>query len=954
MKNLLSYFILFSLLFSSVTHAQDVRTIDSLTKVLKTNISKRQQVDVYNKLANEYRYSDAAKVVDYTSKAKKIAGSINYLVGIANAQYYLGWVTMITGYYPKALQQFNLAYQTAAKANYKKGMANARNGQGVTYWHQGKYFQALDMHQQSLKIKEQIGDEKSMAGSYNNMGKVYRDQGKYPKALEMHQKALEIRKRIDDKKGMAFSYSSIGMVYYKQGNYPRALKIFQKTLKIREQIGDEWGKATSFHNIGNIYRAQEEYPKAYNAIQKGLQIAQLIGSKSIVAQGYLEWGKVALDQAKADEAKSYFKKALDLRQEMGQKGELAETLVSLGKVYFRQKKHSEAQKNLEKGVAIAQEIGNPTIIRDGSEYLVKVYQATKRFEAALKNHILFKKMGDSLFNENNIRKLASLESKRQADSLRSVQQKQKTQDAQKSNQRKQRYITALVALGSVLVLATVVLWRLYLGKQRSHGQLVRLNAELNNSNEEIRHQQKELKDQNIYLGQAYQNIRELTTIGQQITATLDLDTILQEFYQNINQLMDADNMGIGLYNAEQQLIQYRLIIEKGERKKPYTRSLNEKNQLAVWCVTNRQPILMWNVANDYSTYLDALEKSAFLPKDSDNEIPKSLMYVPLMNGDQVMGCMSVQSYQRKAYQHYHFNLLHNLAIYVVIALKNAQEYNKKQQMLHELQSTQAQLVQAEKMASLGQLTAGIAHEINNPVNFVSSNIDSLSANLKDIMTVVDAYQQLKPDNNLLDQIHSIEQLKEEVQYQEALEEMDELILGILEGSQRTAEIVKGLRLFSRIDDDIFIKTSIHTNIDTTLLMLRNQYKGRISIEKNYGQIPAIDCYPGKLNQVFMNLLANAIQAIEDEGLIRITTETKNDDYVQITIQDSGAGMTTEVQQHIFEPFFTTKAVGQGTGLGLSISLGIIEKHQGRIELESEENQGTIFKVILPIEQKKES
>ncbi|HAS40271.1 MAG TPA: hypothetical protein DCS93_07320 [Microscillaceae bacterium] len=941
------------LLLSSVTQAQNKQIIDSLKKVLKNGISKKQKVDIYNMIANEYRYANYAQVADYTSKAKKLAQNIHYLKGVTDAQYYLGWITMIKGDYPEALRQFNLAYQTATQARYKKGLANARNGQGVTYWFQGKYLLALEMYQESLNIKKQLGDEKSMAGSYNNLGKVYRDQGNYPKALKMHQQALEIRERLGDKKGMAFSYSSIGLVYYRQSEYSKALKMFQKTLKLREEIGDRWGKASCYHNIGKIYRVQGKYFKADSAIQKGQQIGRLIESKRIIAQGHLELGRVALDQNKADVAQVHFKQALDLRQKTGEKDLSAEVLINIGIAYFIQKKYLEAQNHLTKGVQEAKKTGNPVIIRDGSEYLAKTYQMMGSFEKALESHRLFKRMADSLFNKNTIRQLTLLEAQRHADSLSAVREKQKTRKAKENNQRNRNFIIALVVLGLILLLTIVVLWRLYLGKQRSHRQLVRLNTRLNNSNEEIRHQQKELKEQNIYLGQAYQNIRELTTIGQQITASLDLDTILQEFYQNINHLMDADNMGIGLYNAEHQVIHYRLIIERGQRKKPYTRSLKEKNQLAVWCITNRQPILMWNVANDYSTYLDSLEKSAFLPVDSENEIPTSLMYVPLMNGNQVLGCMSVQSYQRKAYQHYHFNLLHNLAIYVVIALKNAQEYSKKQQMLHELQNTQAQLVQAEKMASLGQLTAGIAHEINNPINFVSSNIDSLSANLKDILMVVDAYQQLKPDD-LLNQIHLIEKLKEKVQYQDALEEMDELLLGIQEGSQRTAEIVKGLRLFSRIDEDILIRTDIHTNIDTTLLMLRNQYKDRISIEKSYGQIPAIDCYPGKLNQVFMNLLANAIQAIKDKGTIHITTEIKNNDYIQVIIQDSGPGIPKEVQPHVFEPFFTTKAVGQGTGLGLSISLGIIEKHQGKIVLESEENQGTIFKVILPIEQKKES
>jgi len=267
--------------------------------------------------------------------------------------------------------------------------------------------------------------------------------------------------------------------------------------------------------------------------------------------------------------------------------------------------------------------------------------------------------------------------------------------------------------------------------------------------------------------------------------------------------------------------------------------------------------------------------------------------------------------------------------------------------LEELKATQSQLVQAEKMASLGQLTAGIAHEINNPINFVSANVEALRANLNDILSVVSAYEKKQLEND-----DAIQRLKKEVQYKEAIDEIDVLLIGIKEGSQRTTEIVKGLRLFSRLDEDFLKEIDIQENIDATLMLLNSQYQNRITIEKNYAKLPKINGYPGKLNQVFMNLLTNAIQAIEGQGTINITTSQPDPTQVQISITDSGRGMPPEAQQHIFDPFFTTKDVGEGTGLGLAIALGIVEKHQGCIEVESQEGVGTTFRLKLPIALKK--
>jgi signal transduction histidine kinase len=179
-----------------------------------------------------------------------------------------------------------------------------------------------------------------------------------------------------------------------------------------------------------------------------------------------------------------------------------------------------------------------------------------------------------------------------------------------------------------------------------------------------------------------------------------------------------------------------------------------------------------------------------------------------------------------------------------------------------------------------------------------------------------------------------------------IKETQNLFKGIVEGSSRSMQIVKDLRTFSRLDENEFKTVDIHDGINSTLLLLNHKMQNRISVHKNYGKIPHVECLPGKLNQVFMNILTNSILAIEDKGEIAIETSSM-DDKVKISIKDNGKGMPPEVREHIFEPFFTTRTVGEGTGLGLSISYSIIEEHKGVIEVYSEPDEGTEFIIILP-------
>jgi signal transduction histidine kinase/DNA-binding NarL/FixJ family response regulator len=371
------------------------------------------------------------------------------------------------------------------------------------------------------------------------------------------------------------------------------------------------------------------------------------------------------------------------------------------------------------------------------------------------------------------------------------------------------------------------------------------------------------------------------------------------------------------------------------------------------------------------TYLNPVAEKLF-----PDMVAKGLEH-PLLNGQEIMSAVSAKDGQREAVRETVVgDITYELHVYYVeesklirinvldISWRKRAETEARQHMLEltkvnadlrELNSrfmqAQSQLMQSEKMASIGMLAAGVAHEINNPIGYVQSNLNTLETYIKKFLAVLDAYERVElsiPDRSEL--FAGVAELKEGGDITYLKRDVLALLAESHEGVDRVKKIVLNLKDFSRIDaEEKWVEEDIHRGLDSTLSMIWNELKYKCEVKKEYAVLPPVECLLPELNQVFMNLLVNAAQAIETRGTITIRTGSR-DGQVWIEIADTGKGIPPEDLNRIFEPFFTTKPVGKGTGLGLSVSFSIVQKHHGKIEVESTPGKGAVFRVILPVKQ----
>ncbi|MEO7445468.1 MAG: tetratricopeptide repeat protein, partial [Ferruginibacter sp.] len=639
-----------------------------------------------------------------------------------------------------------------------------------------------------------------------------------------------------------------------------------------------------------VYLNDGQLDKAYETYIECLRISEQ-SSENMKGQALYGIGDILVRQNRLDEAKEYFLQSLTVLKGTDKVAE-ANSLLHLGKLFLRQEDSKQAKEYFLEALSAAEEVKAKGLIYKSHEALAELFEKEEDIKSFVKHYKLYHKYRSEVFKDEQ--------------------------------ENKQKYLNIQNEME----------------KLQQETEINRLtNVVMKEKNDELEMKTEELE-------QSYNSISVLSKIGRDITSTLDLATILNTVYENVNQLMDASVFGIGVYNAEESTIDYQLAIDKGNRYKPYSRSMEDKDQFPVWCIENKKEIFINNIEVEYSNYINSIVKLNVDDTQSENEtkseIQYSLLYVPMQVKERIIGLITVQSYEKNAYTQHHLDILKTLASYTSAALYNAQSFETLQNTLNELKVTQQQLVQSEKMASLGELTAGIAHEIQNPLNFVN--------NFSDVNTeLAEELEQEIDKGNYKDAKEIAKDIKKNEQK-------------INHHGKRADAIVKGMLHHSRSSSGIMEPTDINALCDE---YLRLSYHGLRAKDKSFNAefftrfddtIGNINIIPQDIGRVILNLLTNAFYSVnekkhsaaEKDYAPAVTIETRKEiDKVIIRIADNGVGIPLGIKDKIFQPFFTTKPTGKGTGLGLSMSYDIVKSHDGILSVEDSLLAGTCFQVILP-------
>ena len=738
----------------------------------------------------------------------------------------------------------------------------------------------------------------------------------YGKAIEFNFKALHLAELANDPKSLITCWTGLGNIYAQIGDQKNALLYLNKAEHANKTFKDLSIEYMLQNAIGERHRLLGEYPEAIKAYNKSLEAGKVLKNNSSLNESNL--ADVFTRMNNLPLAYQYAFSALKGAKEINDIGGEEWIYGILSRAYFKDKNLKRAIYYADLGFSSAEKSGGTENMRDNALALSEAYAAKNDFKNAYENRLLYIKYRDSIINDE-VRNRTAVE--QYTYNIGKKEAQINVLNEQKKGQRNLLF----GALGLLLLIFTVA------------GLLFRNNRQKQKANKLLEVQKQEIDEKAKALSDQKDNVELLNKIGRKITSSLSIEKVIGTVYKNVNTLMDASVFGIGIYNDQLKTIEFPCTYENGKPLPFYSNAIDDENRFGAKCFKQGKEIILTNLDENYKDHLQELQ----VPDQGLQA--NSVIFLPLIAKGKKLGVITVQSFKEDAYSEYQLFMLRNIAIYTAIAIDNAESYDELNTTLSTLKETQNQLIQSEKMASLGELTAGIAHEIQNPLNFVN-NFSEVSAELVDEMN-------LELDKGDIEEAKAIA-----IDVKSNLEKINH-------HGKRADGIVKGMLQHSRSSKGIKEPTDLNALCDEYLRLSYHGFRAKdktfnATIKTDFDEsIEKIDLIPQDFGRVILNLLTNAFYVVDEkkksglenyEPTVSITTK-KEFDKVIISVSDNGNGMTKEVKDKIFQPFFTTKPTGKGTGLGLSMSFDIITNgHHGELKVESVEHEGTTFIIILPI------
>ncbi len=873
-------------------------TVDSLKTLLKTHEQQdTTRVNILIDFAKEIRRNNPKQADSIIELASSLSNQLNYAKGKGNVLTLKAVRYYDQSNFPLSYKTFNEAKQILQVVNDKRSLAYLFKAIATLQKDDGKNAESIGSLLNGLKLSQEAGDIKMVVEIEGTIGYMYNILGEYEKAIPYQEDALKQAQSIGYKYGISTSYNAIGKTYKTSGNYPASLEAYSKGLRLDEEAKDSANIYIGHSNIGDVYERMGNYTQSFFHIRQAWNYFKKVGRPPTMIP-WDEWvmARAFTHSGNADSGLYYGKHCLMLSHQLGYR----------------------------------------LYLREMTQVIAEAAAKLKQWDTAYKYQVLSSHYKDSLVGEDIARKTAMLQASFDLDKKQTeialLTKDKKLQVAENRRERAFLYMV-LGGLASFIVLA-VILFRNNRHKQQANILLQKQKKEIDNKAHELSAQKDELE-------QSYRNVELLSEIGRKITSSLSVEKIISTVYDNVNALMDASVFGIGIYNDTLKRIEFPATYENGKSLPFYSNSIYEENRFGALCFISGKEIIMGDLGEEYQNYIQNIPT----PKAGSQAV--SLIYLPLKVKEKILGVITVQSFEKNAYSDYHIFMLRNIAIYTAIALENADSFEKLNQTLTTLKKTQTQLIQAEKMASLGELTAGIAHEIQNPLNFVNNFSEvsvELAGELKENLSSLNFNG--KERENITQIVDDLIQNQQKISFH----------------GKRADAIVKGMLMHSRTSTGQKEPTDINALADE---YLRLSYHGLRAKDKSFNasfktdfdpNMQKINMVPQDIGRVILNLFTNAFYSVTEkrkqlngkyEPMVLVTTKLL-EDKIELRVKDNGIGIPQKVLDKIYQPFFTTKPGGQGTGLGLSLSYDIITKgHGGNIAVDTKEGEFAEFIIQLP-------